>query len=63
MGDTPNCKVCGTVMVIRESNYGEFYACPKSYKGNNHGTISINPEPVVVSYGKTAAASGIGKVG
>ena len=58
----PLCKVCGTHMVVRESDYGEFYACPKSYKGNNHGTISIKDEPTPVSYGRTAAASGIGRV-
>jgi len=25
-------------MVIREGQFGKFWACPKSYEGNNHGT-------------------------
>ena len=33
------CKTCGGTLVLRNSKAGDkFLACPKSYKGNNHGT-------------------------
>ena len=32
------CDTCKTEMVVRESRTGKFYACPRSYPGNNHGT-------------------------
>jgi hypothetical protein len=35
------CPVCGSVLVIRAGKYGDFKCCPKSYKGNNHGTWSV----------------------
>ncbi len=35
------CKTCGGPLVERESKENKkFLACPKSYKGNNHGTYS-----------------------
>ena len=35
------CKTCDGPLVERESRDGKkFLACPKSYKGNNHGTYS-----------------------
>ena len=34
------CSKCAATMIIRESKTGKFYACPNSYPGNNHGTIT-----------------------
>jgi hypothetical protein len=41
----PNrCPICSTVLVVREGKSGKFICCPKSYKGNNHGTWPFMPE-------------------
>lgn len=35
---------CGARLVVRSSKNGKFVCCPKSYKGNNHGTWAFAPE-------------------
>jgi hypothetical protein len=29
-------------MLIRQGKFGPFWACPKSYKGNDHGTVKTD---------------------
>lgn len=38
-----HCPKCNTRLVIRSGSRGQFLACPKSYKGNNHGTWTYYP--------------------
>ena len=35
---------CGREMVRREGKFGPFLACPASYRGDNHGTVSLREE-------------------
>lgn len=37
----PKCPTCQRPMVLRDGRNGEFWACAKSYPGNNHGTYSV----------------------
>lgn len=38
-----HCPKCNTRLVVRSGSRGQFLACPKSYKGNNHGTWTYRP--------------------
>lgn len=39
------CKRCLATMVARNGRYGNFWACPNSRKGDNHGTMKYYPQP------------------
>lgn len=36
------CKKCGTELIKRSGKFGDFYCCPKSHQGDNHGTVSAS---------------------
>jgi hypothetical protein len=35
------CATCGAKAMIRKGPHGEFYCCPNSKPGDNHGTRSV----------------------